>query len=294
MTKVWLAVGTPENWQTALDHGSTWGLKQSQISLWDALGEGDVIVFYATIPVGGVIGYGNIHTKFRQDKPLWPQEVREHRVIWPLRFAFQAAYILPQDHWHAKKVVTSRVRSLVRSGFQILDPSTAQECVLAFSSIGSSPLPDIRVTKATGAEAILTYGSRIPAGLSAHDTAKLQLVEIGRMQSMLAESEYDAGGTRLDVVWRKAERAVPFYAFEVQVGGDIYHALVKLKQAVYLWNTRAYLVAPGDEGRKYESLVSGAFHEVRERMTFIELTKIEELYQSKLKFKEMERQLGIS
>ncbi|MBI2246916.1 MAG: hypothetical protein HYU65_03115 [Armatimonadetes bacterium] len=110
---------------------------------------------------------------------------------------------------------------------------------------------------------------------------------------MIAESEYDVDGTRIDVVWRKAERAVPFYAFEVQVGGDVYHALVKLKQAVYLWNSRAYLVAASDELRKYDSLVTGAFHEVRERMTFIELPRIEELYRSKLHFKELERQIGI-
>lgn len=294
MSKVWLAVGTPENWQTALEHGSTWGLKQSQQPLWTAMEEGDVVVFYATLPVGGVIGYGAVHTKFRQDKPLWPQEVREHRVIWPLRFAFQVAHMIPQNQWKQKKVMVNRVRSLVRSGFQILAPLVAQELLLAFSATSGKTLPDIQVLQPGSGEAILTYGSRIPAGLSLHDTTKLQLVEIGRMQSMLAESEYDVEGTRLDVVWRRTERAVPFYAFEVQVGGDIYHALVKLKQAVHLWNTRTYLVAPSEDQKRYGALVSGAFHEVRERMTFIDLARIDELYGSKLRFKELEQQLGIT
>ncbi len=292
MSKVWLAVGTPKNWQTALEQGRMWGLKQSQMALWNSLAEGDLIIFYATLPVGGVIGYGSIHTKLRQDRPLWPQEVRESRVIWPLRLAFQVAYILPQNRWASDKIVTSQIRSLVRSGFQMLNASVAQE-ILSLFSAATPNLPAIQVVQAKGAEAVVAYGSAIPTGLSLHDTTKLQLVQIGRMQAMIAESEYALEGTRLDVVWRRMERAVPFYAFEVQVGGDIYHALVKLKHAVQLWNTRTYVVAPGDETRKYESLLAGAFHEERERMTFVDIARIDELYQSKLRFKELERQLGI-
>lgn len=296
MSKVWLAVGTPENWQTAFEHGNTWGLKASQSSLWTALTEGDLVLFYATRPVGGVIGYGSIHTKLRQNSRLWPQELRENRVIWPLRFAIQVTHLLPQDQWSTNRVTTPRLRSVVRSGFQILDPDLAQEVIAAFAGSLSGQFPDITVPQVTGREAVVTYTSntsRIPAGLSPHDTTKLQLVEIGRMQHMIAESEIDIDGTRLDVVWRRTERASPMYAFEVQVGGDIYHALVKLKQAVHLWNSRSYLVAAPDDDGKYHSLVSTAFHEVRERMTFIPLPKVVELYQSKLQFKELEREIGI-
>lgn len=293
MSRVWLAVGTPQNWQTAFEQGNTWGLKPTQASLWTALNEGDTLVFYVTKPIGGTIGYGVVHTKLRQDKPLWSQEVRERRVIWPLRLAFQITYLLPQDRWLTNRVITPRLRNIVRGGFQLLEASLAEEILTVLTASGPGQLPEIIIPHPAGAEIGPEYTPSIATSLSPHDATKLQLVEIGRMQYMLAESEYEADGTRLDVVWRRAERAVPLFAFEVQVGGDIYHALVKLKQAFQLWNSRVYLVAPHDEYRKYEGLVSGAFPEIRDRMRFIPIPKIEELYRSKLHFKELERQLGI-
>lgn len=62
----WLVVGAVKNWDTAFEHGNIWGLKTSQQHLWDALAEGDRAIFYATQPVGGVIGHGVVRTKFRQ------------------------------------------------------------------------------------------------------------------------------------------------------------------------------------------------------------------------------------
>lgn len=79
MSKWWLVVGSPVNWQTAFEQGSIWGLKATprHEAIWSILSEGDYLLFYATSPVKGVIGYGVVRTKFKQDKPLWPQEVKE-------------------------------------------------------------------------------------------------------------------------------------------------------------------------------------------------------------------------
>jgi hypothetical protein len=49
-------------------------------------------------------------------------------------------------------------------------------------------------------------------------------------------------GTRLDAVWRRVEKSVPTYVFEIQVGGDIYHAIAKLKHAYDLWNIHPRII----------------------------------------------------
>ena len=56
----WLVVGPPENWETAFNQGNIWGLINKQKHWWDKLNEGDTVLFYATKPVSGFIGYGTI------------------------------------------------------------------------------------------------------------------------------------------------------------------------------------------------------------------------------------------
>jgi len=76
----WLAVGSPQNWNTAFEHGNIWGLKETQRHLWESLNEDDILLFYATNPVGGLIGYGPVRTKFKQSKPLWPDELKKYEA----------------------------------------------------------------------------------------------------------------------------------------------------------------------------------------------------------------------
>jgi len=126
-----------------------------------------------------------------------------------------------------------------------------------------------------------------------HETLKRQLTEVGRIQGFLAEEEYPIESNRLDVVWRRVERSVPTYAFEVQVSGDIYHALAKLKHAFDLWNSHIFLVASLDDKPKFDELVSGTFHEIEQRVRFVQANYIAELHRRKASYREFERALGI-
>lgn len=127
-----------------------------------------------------------------------------------------------------------------------------------------------------------------------HDELQRKLVEIGNIQGYLAEKEYSFDIGRLDVVWRRVLNSVPTYVFEIQVGGDIYHALAKLKHAFDLWNSHIFLIASETDYSKTENLLSGTFHEIRNRIRFIDLTKIDELYNLKQAYFDLEKDLGIS
>jgi hypothetical protein len=286
-------VGSPHNWKTAFEHKNIWGLKRTQRHLWESLNEKDALLFYVTSPVSGIIGYGTVRTKFPQDQPLWPQETKENRVIWPLRFEFDVEYCLPPDKWQTSKITSREL--FPRGGFQALDYDIAQHVVSKFTSLPK----EYYVEAPTPIPAKETPPLYPPKPLQAeqaspsHDELKHILVEIGQLQGYLADEEYVFDTGRLDVVWRRVERSVPTYVFEVQVGGDVYHALGKLKHAYDLWNSHIFIVAPQADRNRVENLLSGTFHEISSRTKFIELYKVEELYNRKKAYLDFEKELGI-
>ena len=287
----WLIVGAPQNWDTAFTHGNIWGLKQTRSHLWENLKENDKVIFYVTSPVKGVIGHGVVRTKFPQNQPLWPDEVKQHKVIWPLRFEFDVDFRLPQRKWVSARVASNELWP--RAGFQSIKEDLGMKLVSSLGTGGYAPVEEqpLAVSDTTGEYVGISEGEK--KILSSHDEVKGILVEIGRMQGYVVESEYPCDGGRLDVVWRKLDRAVPTRVFEVQVGGDIYHALGKLKHAFDLWNSHIFIVASDADRGKIENLLSGTFHEISSRIKFIELQQVEELYKCKKAYLDFERNLGI-
>jgi hypothetical protein len=75
-----------------------------------------------------------------------------------------------------------------------------------------------------------------------HRDYQEMIKEIGKLQGFIAEMEYPMEGEKLDVVWRRVVGSVPTYVFEIQIGGDVYHALGKLKHAWDLWNSNIFLI----------------------------------------------------
>lgn len=273
----WLIAGPPDNLEIAFKEGNIWGLRavKNLIANWEKLAQGDHILFYSTKPVSGVIGYGVARTKFKQDKPLWPQEIEQRKVIWPFRFEFDVEYCLPQDKWTTEKVVTSYIMAAARGAFQPIKAEVAEEII--------KNLHPKLIKRATEKE----------RPLSLHDDIKAKLVEIGRLQNLIAESEYSMDGAELDAVWRRVENAVPAYVFEVQIGGDIYHAIGKLKHAYDIWNSNLILVARNEDLPKIKQLLAGTFHEVNDKIKLVEPSKIDELFRLKKAYHDLESKIGI-
>ena len=275
MPRWWLAIGPPTNWEAAFDLGNIWGLKGTGRAavMWELMAEGDGLLFYATLPVSGVIGYGEVRTKFRQINPLWPDEIRQNKVLWPLRFEFDVAYCLPPEKWKADRTSSERLRAVARGGFQTIEPEIVDEVLESFPQ--SVPTDITSPTQ------------------SLHAQLVDKLLTIGRLQKFVVEKEYRMDGERLDVVWRRVERSVPTYAFEVQIGGDLYHALGKLKHAFDIWNSNVFLVAREEDRDRVNALLAGTFHEIGGRLRFIEADVLERLFKSKQELIDLERELGL-
>jgi len=292
-TRFWLAVGTRQNWHTAFDYGGMWGLKATQRHYWERLTENtDVVFFYSTLPVGGVVGYGLIRTKLQQRSPLWHDELIRNEIIWPLRFEFDVLSCLAPNQWENQRVVLPELKARVRGGFQALEGALAEEIMRALPEA----IPEnLALTAPVGLRAKLPLVGRESSVLPAdpHDRTQALLVEIGRLQRYLADSEYPLENRRVDVVWRRVQRSVPSYVFEVQVAGNITEALGKLKRAFDLWNSNIFLVGKQEHRAPFNELVQGTFHEVQNRLQFIELNQVEELHQRKRAYREFEGELGI-
>lgn len=286
MQQYWLIVGSEKNWHVAFSSKNLWGLKDFRElrSLWNMLREGDGLLFYVSKPVHGIVGIGHVVSKFKQTDPLWPEEIRRNEVIWPLRFEFDIEYCLPPSLWELKRYTSHDLQMISRMVFQCFP---IEEVNSARMALGLQPI--IEPVSTVSAEAYST-GETIEIK---HNDLKSYLAEIGQLQGYIADEEYPMESTYLDVVWRRVERSVPTFVFEVQVSGDIYSAMVKLKHAFDLWNSHIFLIAGQKDKSKYQEFIAGTFHEVEDEMKFIDVAAIKPLLDKKRDYKETERILGI-
>jgi len=286
MQQYWLIIDSEKNWHVAFASNNLWGLKDFRElrSLWNMMREGDGLLFYVSKPVHGIVGIGHVVSKFKQTDPLWPEEIKRNEVIWPLRFEFDIEYCLPPSLWKSKRYTSHDLQMISRMVFQCFP---IEEVNAARMALGLQPITEPGLT--VSAE-VYSTGETIEIK---HDNLKSYLAEIGQLQGYIADKEYPMESTYLDVVWRRVERSVPTFVFEVQVSGDIYSAMVKLKHAFDLWNSHIFLIAGQKDKSKYQEFVAGTFHEVEDEMKFIDVAAIKPLLDKKRDYKETERILGI-
>ena len=286
----WIILGPEQSWKTSLKQNGIWGVKSILYPEWKALDPKDIIFFYVTKTVKGVIGVGKIETKFVQDRPLWPDEIAENKVIYPLRFEFKIDYLLGEQDWKKNKISIGLSIQEMRRGINLLQDKTIDELYKLFNAKFN-----YRISPNKQEEPEIARGANSKSESQSLNHTKIQdlVYEIGRLNRVISEKEYPMENERLDVVWRKVERSVPTYVFEIQVGGDIYHALGKLKHAFDLWNSNIFLVAKEEDIAKAQNLLNGTFHEIKDKIKIINIEKIYELYEQKRKWIDMEKEIGL-
>jgi len=283
--EVWISVGTPENWETAIA-GNIWGVVEGRKNVWEKLQKGDILLFYATSPIKGIIGVGRIKNKFKQDKPLWAKEIKENRVIWPYRYDFEVEFLLPRSDWENKKVSITGLNVNIRTGLNLIKDREVVKLLLQ------------RMDETWNTELIRLIEEipeKIPLKkVSIHDEIKEKLLELGRIEGYIAEKEYPIPdlGERLDVVWRRIAASVPTYAFEIQIGGNLHQALSKLKHAYDIWNSNIFLISTKEDLHKINQLLSGTFHEIGERIRVLSIEKINEVYELQVKDHKLKKEIG--
>lgn len=290
--KFWVLCGKPENWEIALKD-EIWGLIPSFGGKWKYLQVGDWLFFYATSPVVGIIGFGKVQAKFKQNKPLWPDEVLQKEVLYPFRFEFESDYVLPEDRWKEKRI-KMRLPTGFYSGMNLLDDQDMIDALL--EAMRRDWGTQVQYAgEVESRKPMFTEGhSPVTTPEISHDKLKDMIFEIGKIHRYITEKEYGINGDRLDVVWRRVEKSVPTYVFEIQIGGDLYHALAKLKHAYDIWNSNIYLVTEERHRDKIEELLAGTFHEIRNVVKIIGLEQIRSLHSLQVADLKLRKEIGLS
>jgi len=282
-SKWWVIVGDKENWGYAIQGTKgIWGVRDNLLKKrWDKLSKGDYVLFYVKSPIKGIVGYGRVEAKNKQDKPLWPDEVKENKVIYPWRFYFDIIYILPLESWEKEKLQIKSIPILAGLG-HVSKSETIEKVTEIISNKWIEKIDfDFPITKPE-------RGS-----LSLHDQIKELLYKIGREESFISEKEVQLNGERLDVGWRRVVRGVPVKVFEVQISGNIHQALAKLKHSYDMWNSEPYIIIEESSRKKVEELMSGTFHEIKDKLTIITTNQVEDFYSILRRSTEARAKLGL-
>lgn len=282
--RFWTLSGSQENWDRGISD-NIWGVREGLKQIWEKMSKGDILIFYVTSPISGVIGIGKLESKFKQDKPLWPDEIRANKVIYPYRFEFKVEYVLPMPSWEKGKIKISDLNVNIRGGVNSLINKEVIKTLFerADSSWNTelSKLIEIKVEEK----------KEKPTNL--HDELKKEILEIGSIERFISEKEYPMNRERLDVVWRRVAGSVPTYVFEIQIGGNLHQALSKLKHAHDIWNSNIFLVAQKDDLTKANQLLSGTFHEIERVIKIWTPEKVKQLYKAQSEDLKIKEEMGL-
>nr|BAJ49214.1 hypothetical protein HGMM_F32B02C09 [Candidatus Caldarchaeum subterraneum] len=258
----WVLTGSSENWERGLT-ASIWGVTNKLKTRWEAVSRGDVLLFYCTAPVRGIIGYGKVKNKYKQDTPFWGEEIEQNRVIWPYRIEFEVDYVLPRPDWEEKAVKAKLGKITIAGISSVADQSLVQQLWGEMSN-------KWKTTEKVGEK---------PA--SEHEDVKKLVAELGRLSNYIVDVEYRMPdiSERLDVIWRRVAASVPTFVFEVQIGGSVHQALTKLKHAYDIWNSNIYLVVKEDNYEQVMKYLAGAFHEIKSVIRVITVTQVKKLHE---------------
>lgn len=268
--QAWVAVGDRENWERGLENG-IWGIIPGLSHHWQRMKPGDLVLFYCKAPVKKFFGAGVVRSKFRQTVPLWKEELEEKRVIWPFRFEFDVAAMLPVDKWGSEGI-----------------PNTPFNLGLYG---GLNPVPDFAKSSQI-LDLLRKTGTLKPDRPGVAKTAEL-IFEIGRIQRMVVENAYPIDNYVLDVIWKRTIRSVPTFAFSVGLRGKIEDSLHPLKQAYDMWNSRPFLVTEISNVDRVRDASSSLYPDFSSALKVLTTDELRKLHEAKKTYYSMEERFGL-
>jgi len=285
--RFWVLSGSEEHWVRALEENK-WGVGPNLKKRWDKLSPGDVLAFYVKAPVSGIIGFGIVERIAEENIPYWQEEVESSQVIWPFRWYFRIEHLCEKP-WKENKVFIKDLRIEIRAGLNSLTNKEAISSLLTRANVAWK----IDVSRLMAPE-IVKIAKVEEKPVRVHDKIRDMIRDIGEVDNWIAEIEYpieDLGD--LDVVWRRVPTGNPTYVFEVQIGGDIFQALIKLKHAFDEWNSIPFLVIDKKLREKARGIIGGAFHQIKDKIRIVTTEEIEELHNIQSKDKQIKDRLSL-
>jgi predicted RNA-binding protein len=281
----WIFSVTPENWQIAREQ-KIWSVRTENLA--QKVNKGDFIVLY----VSGTESFCSIieiledwHTAAQ---PVWPDEIEENRIKYPYQTKVK---IIQEGLANIKKMLQklSFIKNKQKWGVYVQGtpanmrrPISESDYQSIQNVMKSNALPQDITTLLEVKRKIIRKTSleeEAPTLVPKHNEIRDMLSEIGKIEGKNAEVEYPIDGLRLDVVWKTITTGNPKWVFEVQLAGNFYEALTKLKHAWDKWNSKPFLVTTETYIAQAKSLLQGSFHEMKDDARIVNWEKIVKLHQ---------------
>jgi hypothetical protein len=115
----WVAAGSSLNLRTSLEKGK-WGVNKRLKGAWERVSSGDLLLFYVTSPVRGIVGFASVEGKAMEESILWHDEAVVGRVLYPYRILFKPLFVLSEDRWETDRIQIKDLNVSVRAGLNSL------------------------------------------------------------------------------------------------------------------------------------------------------------------------------
>ena len=276
-----------------------WGFPENKINLkrWKAISQGDKALIYAQYRgKRGIWMLGMVRKTFLNRNPV---KYWDPPTGYPLQLTFDIEF------------PPKKGEKLSLEDFDKVRPLTKEELAMSIGIPAFRPIADrwsLFVFEDSSLEGVTYPYSKFDQVLNefevrnkpvkrlkapSHKEIKEIIYEMGLIQRKFPAKEYDLDGAPIDVVWRKTEKSAPYIAWEIQIGGNLYQALTKLKHAFDIWNSIPILVTTQDQVDEAKKWIEGSFHEIAHAFRVVTWERIREFYESKKKVKSIESELGI-
>jgi len=126
-----------------------------------------------------------------------------------------------------------------------------------------------------------------------HDEIVDIIYGIGELIGYKPEKKWRHEGYEFDVVWHRPPRVGPKYVFEVHIKGSLEAALLRLKHAYDLWESQIFLVSTEDQLKEARSKFLGELHELKDKVTQLDVKIVKEFLDFKGKYEWLERKFGL-
>ncbi|MEM3697686.1 MAG: EVE domain-containing protein [Candidatus Bathyarchaeia archaeon] len=279
-SKYWIFSVRHENWKISREK-KVWAVKNPNIT--KKVTVGDFLILYSTDKKAFLSILRIASNWYRATELTWSDEKSEGRIIYPYQVNVEVvkeglaklSELVPSLSFIENKskpgvylrgTPANFGRPIPELDFKIIDQTMA-----------NNPLPkDFAIETVT--EETSREGSKVERKHT-HDEVKRMIYEIGKFEGKISEMEYPIENLRLDVVWKSIPTGNPKWAFEVQMAGNFYEALTKLKHAWDKWNSKPCLITTEEYMNQAEWLLNGSFHEMKSDARIIEYTKIVRLHE---------------
>jgi len=172
---------------------------------------------------------------------------------------------------------------ITKRGLEVLSEKPTSinfESLKKFPEFAAFIAPNQReTTKGSTEDKTLPKKELVGQILPKHNDLRDMLLEIGSLEGKIAEVEFPIDNWRLDTVWKTIPKGNPKWVFEVQLKGNFYEALAKLKHAWDKWNSKPFLITTESDAALARILIEGSFHEMKEDARVVTWQKIVELHE---------------